>query len=56
MPPSSFDDLPGPSDYLPIALRKGKKAIGCKWVFFIKVNLDGIVARLKARLVAKGYA
>ncbi|KAL0546617.1 hypothetical protein IC582_016529 [Cucumis melo] len=34
----------------------GKKAIGCKWVFFIKVNLDGIVARLKARLVAKGYA
>ena len=34
----------------------GKKAIGCKWVFAVKVNPDGSVARLKARLVAKGYA
>ncbi|KAA0062809.1 Cysteine-rich RLK (RECEPTOR-like protein kinase) 8 [Cucumis melo var. makuwa] len=32
-----------------------KKAIGCKWVFSLKVNPDGTVARLKARLVAKGY-
>ena len=34
----------------------GKKAIGCRWVFVVKVNLDGLVARLKARFVAKGYA
>ena len=34
----------------------GKKAIGCRWVFAVKVNPDGLVARLKARLVAKGYA
>jgi hypothetical protein len=34
----------------------GKKAIGCKWVFTVKVNPDGSAARLKARLVAKGYA
>lgn len=34
----------------------GKKAIGCKWVFAVKMNPDGTVARLKARLVAKGYA
>ena len=34
----------------------GKKAIGCKWMFAVKVNPDGSVARLKARLVAKGYA
>jgi len=34
----------------------GKKSIGCKWVFAIKVNPDGTVAWLKARLVAKGYA
>ena len=33
-----------------------KKAIGCRWVFAVKFNPDGSVARLKARLVAKGYA
>ncbi|GJY15196.1 retrovirus-related pol polyprotein from transposon RE1 [Tanacetum coccineum] len=33
-----------------------KKAIGCKWVFGVKMNPDGSIARLKARLVAKGYA
>ena len=33
-----------------------KKPIGCKWVFSVKMNPDGSVARLKARLVAKGYA
>ncbi|KAL0543591.1 hypothetical protein IC582_018691 [Cucumis melo] len=31
-------------------------AIGCKWVFSVKVNPDGTMARLKARLVANGYA
>nr|GEV31520.1 retrovirus-related Pol polyprotein from transposon TNT 1-94 [Tanacetum cinerariifolium] len=33
-----------------------KKEIGCKWVFSVKMNPDGSIARLKARLVAKGYA
>ena len=33
-----------------------KKAIGCQWVFTVKVNPDGSIARLKTRLVAKGYA
>lgn len=39
-----------------VELPVGKKAIGCKWVFTVKVNPDGSMARLKARLVAKGYA
>ena len=39
-----------------IQLPVGKRAIGCRWVFVVKFNLDGSVARLKARLVAKGYA
>jgi histone deacetylase 1/2 len=29
--------------------------VGCKWIFRIKRNADGTVARYKARLVAKGF-
>ena len=39
-----------------VSLPSDKQSIGCKWVFTVKVNPDGSVARLKARLVAKGYA
>ena len=39
-----------------VQLHAGKKAIGCRWVFAVKVNPDGSVARLKEWLVAKGYA
>jgi hypothetical protein len=39
-----------------VALRKDKKAMGCKWVYKIKHNVDGFVSKYKARLVAKGYA
>ena len=39
-----------------IQLPAGKKAIGCHWIFAVKVNPDGSIARLKARFVAKGYA
>ena len=44
----------GTWDMVPLSI--GKKAIGCLWVFSVKFNLDGSVARLKACLVAKGYA
>ena len=39
-----------------VHLPAGKKAIGCRWVFTVKVNPDGSIARLTTRLVAKGYA
>ena len=38
-----------------VPLPTEKKVIGCRWVFVIKFNPDGSVARLKVRLVAKGY-
>ena len=39
-----------------VRLPAGKKAIGCRWLFTVKVNPDGSIARLKACLVVKGYA
>ena len=33
----------------------GKVLVGCRWVYIVKVDLDGQVDRLKALLVAKGY-
>ncbi|KAG8492139.1 hypothetical protein CXB51_015694 [Gossypium anomalum] len=37
-----------------VPLPPGRKVIGCKWLFKIKQNPDGTIARRKARLVAKG--
>lgn len=37
------------------SLPPNKKAIGYKWVYTFKMNLDGSIARLRAHLVAKGY-
>ena len=36
---------------------KGKKIVGCKWVFKMKEGTSGVEnARYKARLVTKGYS
>ena len=37
-------------------LPKGKKAIGCRWIYKVKYKSSGEVEKLKARLVAKGYS
>ncbi|MDF3686057.1 reverse transcriptase domain-containing protein [Enterobacter hormaechei] len=39
-----------------VPLPKGRKSVGCKWVFKKKSCADGSVERYKARLVAKGYS
>ncbi|XP_042980159.1 uncharacterized mitochondrial protein AtMg00820-like [Carya illinoinensis] len=37
------------------SLPSNKTAIGCKYVYKVKLKLDGSLERHKARLVAKGY-
>ena len=51
-----MDALNDNDTYDLVQLLAGKKAIGCCWVFAVKINLDDSVVRLKAHLVAKGYA
>lgn len=38
-----------------VPLPEGKKTVGCRWVFTVKLKADGSIDRYKARLVAKGY-
>ena len=38
-----------------VPLPQGKKPVGCRWVYAIKVGANGQIDRLKAWLVAKGY-
>ncbi|GMI78367.1 cysteine-rich RLK (RECEPTOR-like protein kinase) 8 [Hibiscus trionum] len=39
-----------------VELPSDRVPIGCKWLFKVKHNSDGSVARYKARLVAKGFS
>ncbi|CAL8086738.1 unnamed protein product [Prunus armeniaca] len=44
-----------PDIHAKIPLPRGKKAVGCRWVFTLKHKADGFIDHYKARLVAKGY-
>ncbi|KAG8500741.1 hypothetical protein CXB51_004438 [Gossypium anomalum] len=36
-------------------IQPGRRVVGCKWIFKLKHNADGSIARYKGRLVVKGY-
>ncbi|KAI5317378.1 hypothetical protein L3X38_037085 [Prunus dulcis] len=36
-------------------LPKGKRTVGCRWIYTVKFKADGTIERYKAKLVAKGY-
>ena len=38
-----------------VVLPFGKSTVACRWVYTVRVGLDGQVDCLKAHLVAKGY-
>ncbi|MCO5567934.1 hypothetical protein L7F22_021630 [Adiantum nelumboides] len=51
-----MDPLYGNEMWELMPLPKGKKPIGCSWLYKVKHNSNGSVSKLKARLVARGYA
>ncbi|KAK3023308.1 hypothetical protein RJ639_044530 [Escallonia herrerae] len=53
---SLAEDGPEPHrKQLPQHLARGKKPVGCQWIYTVKYKADGIIELFKARLVAKGY-
>ncbi|CAL8998283.1 unnamed protein product [Prunus brigantina] len=38
-----------------VPLPSGKRTVGCRWIYTIKLKANGSIERYKARLVAKGY-
>ncbi|CAL9022395.1 unnamed protein product, partial [Prunus brigantina] len=50
-----FDALHKQNTWSLVPLPSHRTVVGCKWIFKVKKNADGSVARFKARLVAKGY-
>ena len=52
---SEFSSLLQQKTWSLVPLPPSKNVVGCRWVFKIKRNSDGSLARYKERLVAKGY-
>ena len=53
---TEMDSLHDHSVWELVELPEGRKPVGSKWVFKLKMNADGSVERCKARLVAQGYS
>ncbi|KAK9038646.1 hypothetical protein V6N11_023503 [Hibiscus sabdariffa] len=53
---AEYDALQRNNTWKLVLLPEGRKAVSCKWLFKIKRNADGSMARYKARLVAKGFS
>jgi hypothetical protein len=51
---SEFEALQRQSTWSLVPASRHQNLIGCRWVFKLKRNSDGSIARYKARLVAKG--
>ncbi|KAF5471273.1 hypothetical protein F2P56_011717 [Juglans regia] len=52
---SEIDALEANNTWSITTLPLGKKPVGCKYVFKVKLKSDGTIDKHKARLVAKGY-
>ncbi|KAM2426796.1 hypothetical protein ACFXTH_000959 [Malus domestica] len=50
-----IDALQANHNWSLVPLPPHKRPINCKWVYKVKLKLDGTIERYKARLVAKGY-
>ncbi|KAJ3531525.1 hypothetical protein NM688_g7562 [Phlebia brevispora] len=51
-----MDQLKKTETYEETELPKGRKAIGCRWVFLIKRDAKGQILKYKARLVTQGFS
>lgn len=51
-----FDALQKQRTWHLVPLPPNRNLVGCKWVYRLKRNPDGSVARYKAKLVAKGFS
>ncbi|GJX87302.1 zinc finger, CCHC-type containing protein [Tanacetum coccineum] len=50
-----MDSIMGNNTWVLADLPSGCKPLGCKWIFKIKLKIDGTIEKFKARLVIQGF-